>query len=84
MAKKDFGSRSSASEDVALEAEVVAPVVAPPVASKPRISFDMWFQSSDRSAAGMTQPHHKQGMKAFANTKGKRTKDEWDSIFARY
>lgn len=49
-------------------------------AAKPVIllSFDRWFSLQNRPS------HHKTGMKAFAGTKGKKTKDAWDRIFKGY
>lgn len=85
MGKKEATGSASLDSVVAVEPEP-APVVvvAPPVVAQPRMSFDIWFKFTDRSAAGMNQPHHKAGMATFADIKGKRTKQEWDRLFAGY
>lgn len=91
MAKKENGLSGSggvsAPSVVSTQEPVVEPareVAAPPMAVQPKISFDLWFKCSDRSAAAMNQPHHKAGMMSFTETKGKRTKQEWDRLFAGY
>lgn len=90
MAKKESGSISNSVESVSVSASS-APVVEravvqdeAPMVVQPRISFDMWFQCSDRSASDLKHPHHKAGMMSFADTKDKRTKQEWDRLFAGY
>jgi len=42
------------------------------------LSFDRWFALQNRPK------HHKSGMQAFANTKGKKTREAWDRIFKGY
>lgn len=64
--------------------ELIASAPVPEIRVEPRISFDVWFQCRDRTAAGCNQPHHKIGMYQFASTKGKKTKTEWDRAFAAY
>lgn len=85
MGKKDLVATETTTpklEEAPVEAPAPAPVA--PVVAKPRMSFDVWFKCADRSAKSMNQPHHKAGMAAFANIAGKRTKEEWDRIFAAY
>lgn len=42
------------------------------------VSFDRWFATTQRP------PHHKAGMKAFANTAGKKPVEQWNLIFQSY
>lgn len=42
------------------------------------ISFDRWFLTTGRPA------HHKAGMRAYSNTKGRRNKAAWDQLFKNY
>ena len=42
------------------------------------LTFDRWFNTLKRPQ------HHKAGMRAFADTKGKRTKEAWDRLFQGY
>lgn len=42
------------------------------------MTFQRWFSLQGRP------PHHKKGMWAFANTKGKRSIAAWNRLFERY
>lgn len=42
------------------------------------ITFDRYFVSLGRPM------HHKAGMAAFTNTKGKKTIEAWDALFEKY
>jgi hypothetical protein len=42
------------------------------------MTFDRWFASTGRP------PRHKAGMKAFTDTKGKKTVEAWNKIFKKY
>lgn len=42
------------------------------------ISFDAWFRTLGRP------DHHKAGLKAYAKTKGKKSKEAWDRLFKNY
>ena len=42
------------------------------------IMFDRYFMSLGRPM------HHKAGMLAFCNTKGKKTREAWKTLFAKY
>jgi hypothetical protein len=42
------------------------------------IMFDRYFMSLGRPM------HHKAGMLAFCNTKGKKTREAWQALFAQY
>ena len=56
------------------------PVVKKEVAAPPAklITFDRYF-----TFLGLPE-HHKEGLKAYANTKGKRTKEAWDLLLKNY
>lgn len=66
------------------EIEEVVEVVAPKPVKKERpappqmITFDRYFMSLGRPM------HHKAGMAAFANVKGKKTVEAWDALFEKY
>ena len=42
------------------------------------ITFDRYFISLGRPL------HHRAGMEAYANTKGKRTRESWGALFKNY
>lgn len=42
------------------------------------VTFDRWFALQGRPA------HHKAGMSAYTNTKGKMTVDAWNKLFKNY
>ena len=64
-------------DDCDIEEVVTAPTK---LSVKPLVllTFDRWFALQGRPA------HHKLGMRAFASTKGKKTREAWDSIFENY
>lgn len=70
--KKDKTTESSAKKPVKIVVKKERP--------KPKVTmtFDRWFNTLKRPQ------HHKAGMKAFADTKGKRTKETWDRLFQGY
>lgn len=43
-----------------------------------RVSFEMWFNAQNKPA------HHKRGMMAYSDTKGKKTAEKWSKIFKNY
>jgi hypothetical protein len=50
----------------------------PPAPKGPAVPFARWFQ-----AKGF-KPHWIGGMKAFADTSGRKTMEEWDQVFKNY
>lgn len=63
--------------------EVVGKVWTEAVAAAPpkppqMIMFDRYFMSLGRPM------HHKAGMLAFVNTKGKKTREAWEALFSKY
>ena len=61
--------------------EIAGTVWTKPVAvSKPpqMIMFDRYFMSLGRPM------HHKSGMVAYCNTKGKKTRKAWETLFEKY
>ena len=54
------------------------PAPAPPVPKGPAVLFRRWFQ-----AKGF-KDHWRGGMEAFADTNGRRTIEEWDTVFKNY
>jgi len=83
MATKVVRSESTTTEAPAPSAsnrseEVVAQKSSQPVDPPMLVTFDRWF------AAKKYKPHWKDGMLAFTNTDGRKTMEEWDSIFKKY
>lgn len=58
--------------------EVAAQKPSQPVDPPMLVTFDRWF------AAKKFKPHWKEGMLAFTNTAGRKTMEEWDTIFKKY
>lgn len=50
----------------------------PDLPVEPLVSFDIWFVSTGKPA------HHVAGMKAFADTSGRKTPSNWANIFKSY
>jgi hypothetical protein len=72
-------------EEVEVREEASPPPLPPPPAPPPEpvMSFDRYFQTTGRPF------HHKAGLLAYlqaagSGTGGKRTKNQWDAIFAQY
>lgn len=42
------------------------------------MTFDTWFLSTGRPV------HHKKGMQAYTDTKGKKSVDYWNQVFSTY
>jgi len=62
------------------KAEVAeAPV---PVRGNPVVSFERWFAA--RSKQKRWKPHWLAGMRAYADTSGRKSIEEWDRIFKNY
>ena len=53
-------------------------IMPPKKLSEPMLTFDRWFPTTGRPL------HHKRGMAAYVNTKGRRTKAVWDALFKKY
>lgn len=79
---------ASVEESPAVETTAPEPVLSKPMPSskpmkttkpaEPMLTFDRWFATTGRPA------HHKAGMRAYVNVKGKRTKAFWDGLFKSY
>lgn len=71
-------------EDFTMEDDFI--LIEEPVESAPKktdkplvlLTFDRWFALQGKPV------HHKLGMQAFASTKGKKAREVWDRIFAKY
>ena len=79
MAEKDKKKDEAlveAKKDEAPPAEQKA--AAPAAAPAPLMSFERWLAASGKPA------HWKHGMAKFADTRGKKTADQWAAIFKAY
>jgi len=78
MEEKDiFEFVSEGGEEKVEEKEKVQSPKVRPVPPK-LITFDRYFNSLGRPG------HHKAGMMAYVNTKGKKSREVWDSLFKDY
>lgn len=66
---------------VVVDVEDVAPKAVLAASAPPEVvmTFDRWFGSQKDK-----KPHWKAGMKAYANTNGRRTASAWASLFKNY
>jgi len=50
--------------------------------SEPLVSFDRWFRAN--SVKKGYKPHWAEGMRAYADTTGRKTMSQWDVVFEKY
>lgn len=77
MAKKAKKLDLQIDENMVKSTEGLEYINTPPK-SGPLLTFDHWFMHSGR------KNHHKVAMKVYASTIGRKTKEDWDSIFSKY
>jgi len=90
---KDKPKTDDTLETKAKESGVVtsaSPPIPKPMAKKPvgvgrdepLVSFDRWFRAN--SVKRGFKPHWTDGMRAYADTSGRRTMSQWDMLFEKY
>jgi len=67
------------SESTPIPAAAPENVPATESAPEPIMNFDRWFNAQKEK-----KPHWKAGMKAYANTNGRRTASAWATLFKNY
>ncbi len=59
-----------------------APPAPMPVRGNPVVSFERWFAA--QSKLRRWKPHWMAGMRAYADTSGRKSMDDWDQTFKAY
>ena len=76
---KDLKFDDESFKEVTTKVPVPPPI---PQAKSMLCSFDKWFMS--RSKIKGWKPHWKNGLKAYADTSGRRSMEDWDLLFEKY
>jgi len=81
-AEKKEPKPKKAEENKPVAVAASLPPAPEPVRGNPVVSFERWFAA--RSKERRWKPHWIRGMRAYANTSGRKSLEEWDRIFANY